>query len=173
MNSNSPVSPPSTGQASFKFQVSTNSPEETQIIGRKIGELIKSATIIALTGDLGAGKTVFVQGLAKGISVPDGYYITSPSYTLINEYPGRIPLCHVDLYRIGDKDDIEDIGLWDILNGDNVVAIEWADRMKDNLPFEHVAIDFEFNDTDSRKLTLTSYGHNGANLLKKLQKCVK
>ena len=160
------------GQASFEFQVSTYSPEETQNLGQKIGELIESATVIALTGDLGAGKTVLVQGLAKGIAVPDGYYITSPSYTLINEYPGRIPLCHVDLYRIGDTDDIEDIGLLDILNGDNVVAIEWADRMKENLPFEHVAVDFEFNDTESRKITFTSYGQNGANLLKKLQKCV-
>jgi len=160
-------------QASFKFQVSTFSPEETQIIGRKIGEFIKSATVIALTGDLGTGKTVFVQGLARGLAVPDGYYITSPSYTLINEYPGRLPLYHVDLYRIGNMDDIEDIGLLDILDGDKVVAIEWADRMKENLPFDHVAINFEFNDTESRKIAFTSYGQNGADLLKKLQKMYK
>jgi len=77
-----------------------------------------------LTGDLGSGKTSFVQGLARGLEVPNDYYITSPSYTLINEYPGRHPFFHVDLYRLEDPVDFEDIGLYDILDVNFVVAIE-------------------------------------------------
>ena len=156
-----------------KFQVSTNSSEETQALGQKIGAIAEAGTVIGLTGDLGSGKTVLVQGLAKGLAVPDDYYITSPSYTLINEYPGRLPLFHIDLYRIGTIEEVEDIGLLDIVHKDNIVAIEWANRVQPDLLSDHMAIRIEVFNATSRKIDLTSYGQSNVNLLKKLRKYMK
>jgi tRNA threonylcarbamoyladenosine biosynthesis protein TsaE len=80
--------------------MTTRSPEDAHYLGKTIGRQINAGTVIALTGDLGSGKTTMVQGLARGLEVPEDYYITSPTYTLINEYPGRHSLYHVDLYRL-------------------------------------------------------------------------
>jgi tRNA threonylcarbamoyladenosine biosynthesis protein TsaE len=126
--------------------------------------LISAGTVICLTGDLGSGKTSFVQGLATGLGVPDDYYITSPTYVLINEYPGRYPLFHVDLYRIEDPVDFEDIGLYEILHGKGVVAVEWADKLSKDFQSEYLAeylagylsIHFEILNDESRKLTISS-----------------
>jgi tRNA threonylcarbamoyladenosine biosynthesis protein TsaE len=159
--------------SSFKFQVSTNSSEETQVLGEKIGAISGAGTVIGLTGDLGSGKTVLVQGLARGLAVPGDYYITSPSYTLINEYPGRLPLFHVDLYRIGTIEEVEDIGLLDIVHKENVVAIEWADRLQQDLLSDHLTIHFDILNATSRKIDFMSYGQNSVNLLKKLNKHMK
>jgi tRNA threonylcarbamoyl adenosine modification protein YjeE len=97
----------------------------TRMLGFIIGKLAPPGAILALGGELGAGKTTLVQGVARGVGVPDEYYITSPTFTLINEYPGRRVLYHVDLYRIGDPDEAMEIGLEEILEGDGLVAIEW------------------------------------------------
>ena len=113
----------------FTKSIITNSPEETQNLGIKIGKLVECGTVIALTGDLGSGKTAFVQGLARGLEISEDYYITSPTFTIINEYPGRCRLFHVDLYRVNDPEELENIGLRDIVNGIGVTAIEWADLL--------------------------------------------
>lgn len=154
----------------FKLQTTTNSPEETKQLGETLGRQIQTGTIIALFGDLGSGKTTLVQGLARGLSVPDSYYITSPTYTLINEYPGRHPLFHVDLYRIDNPVDFEEIGLYEILYNNGVVAIEWADRLNEDLPVEHLNIQLEIASDESRKICLTAYGLDAVNLLKSLEK---
>ena len=156
--------------SSFKYQITTYSIEETKKLGEKIGTLLKAGMVFALTGDLGSGKTSFVQGLAKGLDVPDDYYITSPSYTLINEYPGRHSLLHVDLYRLGDPIDFEDIGLYEILDDNGVVAIEWANKIQPELLSDHIAIQFEISKDESRIIYITAYGLEGANLLKRLEK---
>ena len=117
--------------------------DETQKLGKIIGTAVTGGTVLTLTGDLGSGKTAFVQGLDRGLEVPDDYYITSPSYTLINEYPGRYPLFHVDLYRISDPMDMEDIGLYEILRNSGIVAIEWADRFENKLLSDSINIHFE------------------------------
>jgi len=154
----------------LKSQVTSDSPEETKLMGEKIGKQIQAGTIIALLGGLGSGKTCFVQGLARGLGVPDDYYVTSPTYTLINEYPGRHTLFHVDLYRIENPVDLEEIGLYEILYNNSVVAIEWADRLDENLPAEHLNIQFEISNDDSRQIYLTAYGLEPLNLLKRLEK---
>ena len=146
--------------SSFKYQITTHSVEETKKLGKKIGECVKAGTVLALIGDLGSGKTSFVQGLARGLEVPDGYYITSPSYTLINEYPGRHPLFHVDLYRLEDPVDFEDIGLYEILDDNYVVAIEWADRIRQELSPDHVTIKFEISGKKSRKICISAHADN-------------
>jgi len=152
------------------IEIITHSLEETQTLGRKIGARVGAGTVLALTGELGSGKTAFVQGLARGLDVPDSYYITSPSYTLVNEYPGRFPFFHVDLYRLDRLLDVEDIGLYEILTTEGVVAIEWAERLHDDHLSEHLAVDFEIFNDESRKISITAYGLDGVNLLKGLEK---
>ena len=150
---------------SKKNDTVTHSVDETRKLGQTIGTLIKQPLVIALTGDLGSGKTAFVQGLARGLEVPAEYYITSPTFTLINEYPGRYPLVHVDLYRLEDIHDFEDIGLDDLMYDQAVIVIEWADKLSDGLPAEHLAINMEIIDADCRKLSLVASGHNEVNLI--------
>ncbi|MDM8524354.1 tRNA (adenosine(37)-N6)-threonylcarbamoyltransferase complex ATPase subunit type 1 TsaE [Desulfococcaceae bacterium HSG8] len=151
-----------------QFQTITSCLEDTRELGRKIGALLRRGTVIALTGDLGSGKTSLIQGLARGLEVPDEYYITSPSYTLINEYPGRFPLFHADLYRLENPDDFEDTGIYEILHsGEGVVAVEWAERLGDEeILSDCVTVHLEILDDDSRRISVSAYG--ALNLIKKL-----
>jgi tRNA threonylcarbamoyladenosine biosynthesis protein TsaE len=146
-----------------EYQITTHCADETRSLGKTIGAAVTAGTILALHGDLGSGKTSFVQGLARGLEVPDEYYITSPSYTLINEYPGRLPLFHIDLYRITNSVDIEDIGLYEILDDDGVVAIEWAERMGKDIPPNHVMVQFEIIDDKTRKISIIPKGVKAVN----------
>jgi tRNA threonylcarbamoyladenosine biosynthesis protein TsaE len=138
-------------------------------LGKTIGKWIEHPLVIGLSGDLGSGKTAFVQGLAAGLEVPGEYYITSPTFTLINEYPGRFPLFHIDLYRLDGISDLEDIGLDELLYDQAVIAIEWAEKMSPDLPAEHLTITFEIADDDHRRISLIAYGHHLVNLIKALE----
>jgi tRNA threonylcarbamoyladenosine biosynthesis protein TsaE len=152
-----------------KIDITTHSADQTRQLGQEIGKLIIQPLIIALLGDLGSGKTAFVQGLANGLEVPVEYYITSPSFTLINEYPGRLPLFHADLYRLETVRDLEDIGLDELLYDQGVLAVEWADKLGDKLTGDNLVLQFEIIDDDRRKIELIAYGHNGINLIKTLE----
>ena len=125
-------------------------------------------SILALHGDLGSGKTVLIQGLAAGLDVPDTCYVTSPTYTLINEYPGRLPLFHVDLYRLNEALDMDEIGLYDILRENNITAIEWAERLAGDLPSDYLAIDFTIISDTARQISIHAHGEIAASLLTKL-----
>ena len=157
----------------MRLTVTTHSPGETDALGKALGRLAYEGAVFALTGALGTGKTVFVQGLARGLGVPDTFYVTSPSYTLINEYPGEFTLYHADLYRLADSDDIESTGLYDMLHGACVVAIEWAERISAQDLADHVAIDFRISDEGARKIRFVGYGQCGDNLLRELEKNIK
>jgi tRNA threonylcarbamoyladenosine biosynthesis protein TsaE len=152
-----------------KICITTHSVEETRELGRKIGLLIKQPFIIALIGDLGCGKTAFVQGLALGLGVPADYYITSPTFTLINEYPGRWPLFHVDLYRLEGINDFEDIGLDELLHDQAVIAIEWADKLPDAVFDAYLSMTFKIIDDKSRKISIKASGQNEIVLVKALE----
>ena len=156
--------------AGKKIYIATRSADETRVLGKKIGTLINQPVIISLIGDLASGKTAFVQGLAQGLQVPDDYYITSPSFTLINEYPGRLPLLHVDLYRLDSLRDFEDIGLDELLYEQAVTAIEWADKLDDSLHFDYLAVTFEIIDDHCRQISIAAYGQNETNLVRELEK---
>jgi tRNA threonylcarbamoyladenosine biosynthesis protein TsaE len=155
--------------STFKYQITTRSVDETQKLGKSIGTALTDGTVLALTGDLGSGKTAFVQGLARGLEVPDNYYITSPSYTLINEYPGRFPLLHVDLYRISDPMDMENIGIYEILYDNGVVAIEWADRIDQKFLTDSINIHFEITNTETRKICIDVNNLKDMYSLKKIE----
>ena len=127
----------------MELPLTTNSASETFDLGEILGRGISAPLVICLTGDLGSGKTVLVQGLARGLEVPEAYSVTSPSYTLINEYPGRLTLYHADLYRLAGGVDLEDLELLDLVNEKGVVAIEWADRVHAQELGPHLNIAFE------------------------------
>jgi len=156
--------------SSYTTQIITRSVEDTRALGQDIGRRLQSNTVITLTGDLGSGKTVFVQGLAKGLGVPNRYYVTSPTYTLINEYPGRFRLFHVDLYRLDHVEELKEIGIDEIVNGEGVVAVEWADKLPGNLLTDYINLQFEIVGEESRKILLFGYGLQFSNLLKGLEK---
>ena len=149
--------------------IHTASPEESRRLGKIIGDALQSPAIMGLTGDLGCGKTVFVQGLARGLSVPDHYPVTSPTYTFINEYPGRLPLCHVDLYRLISTDELTDIGFDDIADGSGVVAIEWADRLPEGFLALDMEISIGMTGDDTRHFQVFFYGRPPANLIRDLK----
>lgn len=150
-------------------QVTSRSPEDTARLGKAVGRAATGRLIIALMGHLGSGKTVFVQGLARGLAVPKGFMITSPSYTLINEYPGRVPLFHADLYRLSTAMDIESTGLQDILDAQGVLAIEWAERICEGDLAEDLRVHFDIGEDDIRVITLTGCGQTGEDLVRDLK----
>ena len=156
----------------LNFSITTTSPAETRQLGTGMGKQLGGGMVVALFGDLGSGKTVFIQGLARGLDVPENYYITSPTYTLINEYPGRHTLYHVDLYRLAGPADFESIGLYDILHHKGVAAIEWADRLTDELLAEHVRVQLEITGDNKRKICFNGYGLKPLNLLIGLEKSI-
>ena len=142
--------------------------KDTYQLGKKIGTFLSYGAIITLTGEVGTGKTSFVKGLASGLEVPKNYYITSPTFTIINEYPGRLLLCHADFYRISSIDEFEEIGLDEIFSRDSVVAIEWADRLNQKHLIKDFSIHFEFIDDKSRRIQIIPYGQKAVNLLSRI-----
>ena len=141
-----------------KISVESHSPEETQAFAHRLGEHMAGGEVLALQGDLGAGKTCFVQGLAEGLDVPPSVYVRSPTFTLMDEYPGRMTLFHLDLYRLADIDELEAIGWRECLNGDAVVAVEWANRLEHFLPDNHLELTLEHLENDNRRITLEVHG---------------
>lgn len=132
----------------------THCPEETQTIGKQIGASLKIGDVIALVGDLGAGKTCLTQGIARGIGIASHEVVNSPSYTLINEYAGEIPIYHIDLYRLQHHGEIVDLGLEEYLEGTGICIIEWADRMANLLPTNRIQITITWVDESTRRIEL-------------------
>ena len=151
----------------------TVSVEATRALGETIGRWIDTGFVMALTGDLGSGKTAFVQGLAKGLNVPPEYYITSPTYTLVNQYPGRLWLYHVDLYRMGDSSEADDIGLDELIAAEAVVAVEWAERLAHLKRHTHLVIAFAHTGENSRRIAFNSRHALGDKILHRLEKGAK
>ena len=150
--------------------ITTASASETLDVGEMLGRSIFAPLVVTLTGDLGSGKTVFVQGLARGLEVPDEYYVTSPSYTLINEYPGRLTLFHADLYRLAGAVDLEDLELLNLINNKGVVAIEWADRIDTQELGSHLKVSIEAAGATSRRIQLSDAGQDRSDLLREVEK---
>lgn len=139
----------------MKKQWETFSSEETEAIGVKMGQAAKPAQVYSLDGDLGVGKTVFTKGFARGLGITE--HVTSPTFTIINEYLGRIPLYHFDVYRISSEEEMDDIGYEDYFYGHGVSLVEWATLIPNLIPEDaiHITIekDFEKGD-DYRRITV-------------------
>jgi len=155
------------------FTIITHSAADTRLVGKKIGALLASGVVFTLTGDLGSGKTVFVQGLAKGLEVSEKYYINSPTYTLINEYQGRLLLVHADLYRLNTADDIESTGLYDMVGDHCVAAVEWADRLDEDDFSEYVGVHIDIIDDTARRFVFRGHGTAPTSLIQTIETCFK
>jgi len=138
-------------------------------IGKKISKKIGPGVSIALNGELGAGKTTFVQGFAKGLGVSEKYYITSPTYNIINEYPaGVLTLCHIDLYRLESVDELETLGFDDLIDGKHIIVVEWPEILNQiSFKFD-IEINFRFDKHYNRIISVFDSGQPGSNLLSKL-----
>jgi len=146
----------------------TESVEETAKIGEQLGRLLDTGNIICLSGDLGAGKTAFTKGIAKGLGVED--YVTSPTYTIINEYQGRLPLYHFDVYRLNDVEEMYELGYEEYFFGDGVVVLEWADVVRDIIPKERLWITIlNTRGDDSREIIMEPTGEAYDNMLKGME----
>ena len=126
-------------------------------LGRSIGALCRSSDVISLRGSLGAGKTVFAKGVARALGIEEA--IVSPTFTLVQEYDGRIPMYHMDLYRITSEEDFQMIGGEDMLYSDGVCLIEWSEIINDMLPDGTLFVQIAVNSDQSRTVTLTGSGH--------------
>ena len=133
----------------------TNGEGETEALGFRLGRALRPGSVIAYTGDLGAGKTAFTRGLARGLDIPDR--VTSPTFTIVNEYEGgRLPLFHFDMYRLGSSDELFDIGWEDYLARNGVCAVEWSENVEDALEDDPIRVDIRRGEHDSQRcITLT------------------
>jgi tRNA threonylcarbamoyladenosine biosynthesis protein TsaE len=143
----------------------SRSPADTFRLGRRLGALLRPGDVIALAGELGAGKTCLIRGLAAGAGVPRSAAVSSPTFTLVNEYPGRIPFYHVDLYRLGSEDEAEGLGLEECLGGAGVAAVEWADRFPSLLPEDVLWIRLTYKTPSRRTLAFDATGPHSQALI--------
>ena len=141
---------------SNSIEIISHSPEETQRIGVRLGQLIRPGDVFLLSGELGTGKTCLTQGIANGLGITD--YALSPSFALIREMYGRLPLYHIDLYRLENTAEIADLGLDDYLYGRGISVIEWAERALGLLPNEHLRIEISYLGEMERRLKFTANG---------------
>ena len=140
------------------MKIISNGIEETIALGAKLAKRLKPGDIVALIGDLGSGKTVFTKGIAKGLGVKDVRYVNSPTFVIIKEYKGKIPLYHFDLYRL------EKAGIFDELNydeyfyGDGVTVVEWADKIRSLLPKKYIEVKLSVTGEETRKIAIEKCG---------------
>ena len=129
----------------------SNSPEDTLAIARALGEVLGPGDVVALTGELGAGKTLFCKGVGEALGVPPDR-IVSPSFVIATEHRGRLPFTHVDVYRLGSLREAEEIGLPETLSGNGVCVVEWAEKVAELLPTECIRVTFTISDGDRRSI---------------------
>lgn len=147
----------------------SKSPDDTLKLGTFIGKHLSPGDIIALTGELGSGKTQFTRGLAYGLGVSKNDYITSPSYTIINEYQGKFPLYHFDLYRLDGVEQIRELGYEEYFYGSGVCVIEWGEKFAGYFPFEHMAIEMKSREENIREFRIRGGGDHFIDLIKRVE----
>lgn len=141
-----------------------NSEQETEQLAQQLAELLKPSDVLTLEGDLGAGKTTFTKSIAKGLGITRN--VNSPTFTILKQYEGRLPLNHLDVYRLADSD--EDLGWDELFYGEAVSIIEWAHLINEDLPPEHLAIQIHRLEDDKRKFTFTPFGKRYERLCEEL-----
>jgi tRNA threonylcarbamoyladenosine biosynthesis protein TsaE len=152
------------------FEIFTASPQGTLGMGKKLGERLTAGSIIAMSGELGCGKTLLTRGICDGLGVPLRQ-VSSPTFVLVNEYRGRLPVFHMDLYRLGTIDDGFEIGIMDYFHRaeSGVMIIEWAEKMISLLPNDMLRVEFDILSDRKRKIKFTSKGHKFDIAVKKLK----
>lgn len=133
----------------------THSADETIELGKKIGSMLQPGAIIAMEGALAAGKTTITKGIAEALEIDES--ITSPTFTLISQYEGRLPLYHMDVYRLDSSEDFINLGVEDLIYGEGVSIIEWSEKVKDELPAYTIVLRLELTDDGDRKITIENW----------------
>ena len=138
------------------WEIVSRGPEETRALGEKLGRRLEAGDLVTLSGELGAGKTALAQGIAAGLEVVEP--VSSPTFALVHEYAGRVPVWHLDVYRLRSLDELVDLSWQDLLAGNGVLLVEWPERIAPALPPERLEVLLEHVDEHSRRLTLTGCG---------------
>jgi tRNA threonylcarbamoyladenosine biosynthesis protein TsaE len=136
------------------MHIQLNDLRDTEKLGGILGSLAKAGDVICLDGDLGAGKTTLSQAIARGLEVPDNCYVTSPSFAILHEYEGRIPMYHMDFYRLQDAGEVEDLGFEEYFYLEGLTVIEWSNRAAEILPDERMILEISINENLTRTVTL-------------------
>ena len=140
------------------LQITTSSPGETEELGAGIGSLLKPGSFLALRGTLGGGKTCLTRGVVASLAPQSAHLVASPTYAIMNSYPGNTPVYHFDFYRLAGEDDITELGFEDYFYGDGVCIVEWSERLLELLPADIMVLQFEYAGDESRTITITSSG---------------
>ena len=151
------------------LQLTLKNVGDTDLLGRWLGQQARVKDVILLSGDLAAGKTTMTQSIARGLEVQENQYVTSPSFALLHEYPGRIPLYHMDCYRLSGEDDIEGAGLIDYIGGPGLTVIEWPDRLGSLCPEQHLDIQLTTVDESKRTCWIMFHGSSWESRFKQLK----
>ena len=151
----------------MNLTIITKSPEETKNLGKEVSKLTKPGDLLAFYGELGVGKTCFIQGISQGLKVKD--YVTSPSFTIINEYQGKVPIYHFDLFRLN-AEEIFELGYEEYFYGEGLTVIEWAEKIEQLLPKEHLEIEIKFKDRYQRTISFIPQGDRFNKFLEELNR---
>jgi len=150
--------------------VRTKGADQTRCLGRVFGGMLSEGCMVALMGNLGSGKTVLAKGIARGLGVEDEREITSPSFVLVNEYQGRLPVHHVDLFRLQGPGQVEDLGWEEFISGPGVTLVEWAEKVPSLLPAERIEVHLHWLNPEERSLVFVGKGRTAKALVNLLGK---
>ncbi|CAH2031442.1 tRNA (adenosine(37)-N6)-threonylcarbamoyltransferase complex ATPase subunit type 1 TsaE [Trichlorobacter ammonificans] len=148
-----------------EIEFETVSPAETEALGASLGRLLLAGDIVTLSGELGGGKTCFVRGVVAGASPEAANLVASPTFAILNEYPGTVPILHYDCYRLRGADDALELGLLDRLGGDAICLLEWPERIPGVIAGEYLAASFQWLGEEYRRITLSAHGERSRKLL--------
>ena len=157
------------GHSGNDWTLLSDSPETTLSIGRALGRSVEPGLVIALIGPLGAGKTLLVRGIADGLDIADSRLVSSPTFLLIHQYAARLPIYHLDVYRLATPDEFVALGPDEYWEGDGVCLVEWADRVRRYLPDDRLDIQFAISGTTYRHLDLRAIGDQPTRVLARLK----
>ena len=151
-----------------RLQIKTASPFETEELGAGIGSLLTPGSFLALRGDLGGGKTCLARGIVSSLAPQSSHLVASPTYAIMNCYPGDVPVYHFDFYRLTGDDDIRELGFEEFFYGDGVCVVEWSERLTELMPDDTLILLFEYAGDDHRLITITGTGKKSDTLLEQL-----
>lgn len=137
------------------LRFSSNSPEDTLAIARALGAALRPGDVVALYGDLGAGKTLFCKGVGEALGIPPDR-IVSPTFTIVTEHAGPVPLTHIDVYRLSGAREADELGMRELLSGDGVCLVEWAEKIAERLPTDYIQVKFTISGDDRREIAVAA-----------------
>ena len=153
----------------MSFSIDISDLEATEAFGRRLGALLFPGAVVALVGQLGAGKTHLTRAVAEGLGVKNPAAVNSPTFVLIQEYPARLPIYHFDAYRLSGAREFAELGADEYFRGEGVCLVEWADKVEQTLPAEYLRIEIEVVDANRRRFTLTATGARYERLVSELR----